>query len=128
MRGEREYKNRLGEGKILKEIGKGRGWADDRKEKRRERTSCVYVQQPVCEHAYIILCVSTCTKCLPTNCSATAIVINVCIDAHVSRQTFNTVYSTEPDQTQNTHIQPCIELCPHRGLHGHPCPAQSSSD
>lgn len=65
MRGEREYKNRLGEGKILKEIGKGRGWADDRKEKRRERTSCVYVQQPVCEHAYIILCVSTCTKCLP---------------------------------------------------------------
>lgn len=33
---------------ILKEIGKGRGWADDRKEKRRERELPVYVQQPVC--------------------------------------------------------------------------------
>lgn len=38
----------MGEGMILKEIGKGRGWADDRKEKRRERELPVYVQQPVC--------------------------------------------------------------------------------
>lgn len=60
MRGEREYKNRLGEGKILKEIGKGRGWADDRKEKRRENFLCMYsslclracLRNSVCEHMH----------------------------------------------------------------------------